>query len=105
MTKDREFTPRLGKPRDVGKATKPYLSRVQKAVALAGERRQGKSGKFSGTRSGRGTGHGAVLAARGQANPFRRRVVIKSRIVKIRGKNLKAAQVHLRYIQRDGVTR
>ncbi|MBK1669789.1 conjugal transfer protein TraI [Rhodovibrio sodomensis] len=35
----------------------------------------------------------------------RRRVVVKSRIVRLRGQGLGAARAHLKYIQRDGVTR
>src|SRR3546814_11913841 len=34
-----------------------------------------------------------------------RRVVVKTRLVKLAGKGLGAAAAHLRYIQRDGVTR
>ena len=34
-----------------------------------------------------------------------RRVIIKSRIVKLAGNGMKGAQAHLRYIQRDAVTR
>jgi type IV secretory pathway VirD2 relaxase len=57
-----------------------------------------------GSRIGRGAGVGRVLADRHAA--FRlRRVVIKTRLAKIGAKGLKAARLHLRYIQRDGVTR
>ena len=46
-----------------------------------------------------------VLGARDRYAAFRaRRVIVKSRIVKLKGK-LDAAAAHLRYIQRDGVTR
>ena len=48
---------------------------------------------------------GKVLASRDNLSAFRsRRVIIKTRIVKMRGTGAKAAALHLRYIQRDGVT-
>jgi type IV secretory pathway VirD2 relaxase len=47
-----------------------------------------------------------VLSARDQYAAFRqRRVIIKSRIVKLAGKGMQGARAHLRYVQRDGVTR
>jgi type IV secretory pathway VirD2 relaxase len=47
-----------------------------------------------------------VLASRDCYAAFRaRRVVVKTRIIKMAGKGLGAARLHLRYIQRDGVTR
>jgi type IV secretory pathway VirD2 relaxase len=47
-----------------------------------------------------------VLASRDRYAAFRaRRVVVKTRIVKMAGKGLDAARLHFRYIQRDGVTR
>ncbi|WP_040843727.1 relaxase/mobilization nuclease RlxS, partial [Nitrospirillum viridazoti] len=60
----------------------------------------------SGARKGRGAGVGRVLASRDQFSAYRqRRVIIKSRIVKLAGKGMAGARAHLRYIQRDGVTR
>jgi type IV secretory pathway VirD2 relaxase len=47
-----------------------------------------------------------VLASRDRYAAFRqRRVVIKTRLIKLAGRGLKAAGAHLRYLQRDGVTR
>jgi type IV secretory pathway VirD2 relaxase len=47
-----------------------------------------------------------VLASRDRYAAFRsRRAIVKSRIVKLGGNGAKAALAHLRYIQRDGVTR
>src|SRR5262249_10643127 len=102
MSRDTEFTPKLGKIRNLGgRRGKGYVQRVLRVMALAGKSRSGKGG-FTGKRYGRGAGIGSVLAARERS--FRqRRVIIKSRIIKMRGKGLNAARVHLRYIQRDGV--
>ena len=109
---DDELIPRLGRIRSRGSAkrAKPYLQRVLHAVTLAGGRPRGggpngKSG-FQGNRIGRGAGVGRVLASGDRYAAFRaRRVIVKTRIVKMAGKGLDAARVHLRYIQRDGVTR
>lgn len=61
---------------------------------------------FQGNRIGRGAGVGRVLATRDRYAAFRaRRVIVKTRIVKLAGKGLDAARLHLRYIQRDGATR
>ena len=111
MTRDDEFEPKLGKIRSVGsKRGRRYLQQVLHAVALAGGVRRGggsqRRGTFHGNRIGRGAGVGRVLASRDRYAAYRqRRVIIKSRIVKLAGNGLKGAQAHLRYIQRDGVTR
>jgi type IV secretory pathway VirD2 relaxase len=109
---DDDLVPRLGRirSRGSGKRAKRYLQRVLHAIALAGGKprggsRKGRSG-FHGNRIGRGAGVGRVLASRDRYAAFRaRRVVVKTRIVKIAGKGLDGARLHLRYIQRDGVTR
>ncbi|HLG90330.1 MAG TPA: relaxase/mobilization nuclease RlxS [Alphaproteobacteria bacterium] len=109
MVHDDRFEPRLGKIRARGsKRGQRYLHQVLKAIALAGGRsRLGSRGRrFHGDRIGRGAGVGRVLASRDRYAAFRvRRVIIKSRIVKLAGQGLKAARAHMRYIQRDGVTR
>jgi type IV secretory pathway VirD2 relaxase len=51
--------------------------------------------------------HRGVVAARtvGQLNARARRVLIKSRLVNLRKIGLRSTQVHLRYLERDGVTK
>ena len=112
MAQEDELVPRLGRIRSRGssKRAKRYLQRVLRAVALAGGRPRGGSPKgqsgFQGNRIGRGAGVGRVLANRDRYAAFRaRRVVVKTRIVKMAGKGRDGARLHLRYIQRDGVTR
>ena len=89
-----------------GRKALPYISRVlrtaEKAVGTPGRFRQ--TSRFTGARIGRGGAQGA-LAATGRRTPGRRRVVIKTRVVRMKGTDLGAARTHLRYIQRDGVTR
>jgi len=109
---DDELLPKLGRIRSRGssKRSRPYLHRVLRAIALAGGRPRGGSPNrrsgFHGNRIGRGAGVGRVLASRDRYAAFRaRRVVVKTRIVKLAGKGRDGARLHLRYIQRDGVTR
>src|SRR3546814_9904828 len=89
------------------KGGRKFLHQVLAASNLA---RGGTGGtrksRFTGSRIGRGAGVGRVLASRDRYAAFRqRRVIIKSRIVKLAGKGMDGARAHLRYIQRDGVTR
>src|SRR3546814_9816198 len=111
MTRDDDFKPKLGKIRSRGsKRGRKYLHRVLQATMLAGGRlRIGSSArkaKFHGGQIGRGASIGRMLATRDRYAAFRsRRVVVKSRIVKLAGNGIKGARAHLRYIQRDGVTR
>jgi type IV secretory pathway VirD2 relaxase len=105
-TEDR-FEPKLGKIRSRGgKKSRTYLQRVLHAAGLAGPgfRRIGASA-FSGARIGRGAAHGTSAAMRRGRLTGRRRVIIKTRIVKLQGQGIGAARAHLKYIQRDGVTR
>ena len=91
------FKPKLGKIRSRGdRKAKTYLQRVLHAASLSGPGfgRMGAS-TFSGSRIGRGGGWGTG----------RRRVIVKTRIVKLQGQGIGAARAHLKYIQRDGVTR
>jgi type IV secretory pathway VirD2 relaxase len=101
---DEDFKPRLGRIRSAGgKAGRTYLRRVLHAVARAGGRLSGGGG-FTGRRIGRGSGVARVLADR-HTGLRARRAVVKARIVRLGKSGLAAAGAHLRYIQRDGVTR
>lgn len=104
---DDEFEPRLGRMRASGsKRAKKYTSLVVAAVRRAGGRTGIRSRRFDGSRIGRGASIARVLASGDRHAAFRsRRVVVKTRLVRIAGKGLGPAQTHLRYIQRDGVTR
>src|SRR3546814_7679654 len=60
--------------------------------------------RFTGARLGRGNGIGRVLRqVSSRPGSTARRVVVKSRVVKL-GKGM-AAAAHLRYLERDGTTR
>ncbi|WP_246660642.1 relaxase/mobilization nuclease and DUF3363 domain-containing protein [Nitratireductor sp. XY-223] len=121
MSHDDDFKPKPGRIRARGaKRGRKFLHRVLAASNLA---RGGASGTrkpgFTGKRTGRGAGTGRVLASRDRHAALRqRRVMVKSRIVKLAGKGkgraggmaggrargMESARAHLRYIQRDGVT-
>jgi hypothetical protein len=100
MTDD-DFEPRLGKIR--GRASPSFRNQVIRALARAGCSGARRSG-FTGARLGRGGATGRVLSDLYGAMR-QRRVVIKTRIVKIGSAGLGAAKNHLRYLQRDGVAR
>ena len=99
-----EFEPQLGRMRGRGKEQR-YLSRVVKAAKRAGMK-TGRRGRFDGSRIGRGASVARVLRSRDRLGAFRsRRVIVKIRPVGLGGKGMGGAKAHLRYIQRDGVTR
>ena len=98
MTDNRDdiFRPKLGRMRDRGNARpKTFINRVLKQIAA-----EGASGVADTTQRGRVLG-----LPTGGDHVHHRRVVIKTRIVKFRDGQLGAARAHLRYIQRDGVTK
>ena len=110
MVQNDDFEPRLGKPRALGsRQGKSYLSRVLRSAMLASGGVFGKAPrklKFTGARIGRGAGVARVLSSRDRFAAYRaRRVIVKFSIPKLAGKGLDAARAHMRYVQRDGVTR
>src|SRR5438309_6203988 len=101
-----EFRPRLGRMRSGGsRRGRKYLHRVLAAAARAGmPRRSGR--RFVGSRIGRGGVAARMLGMQDRNAGLRaRRAVVKTRLVHLGDRGLGAARAHLRYIQRDGVTR
>jgi type IV secretory pathway VirD2 relaxase len=110
MANDDDLEPRLGRMRQTPtRRGRSYMSEVLRAANLAGgiKAAGGTRSRFHGNRSGVGVGVGRVLASRDRFAAYRqRRVMVKSRIVRLdRANGIGAARAHLRYIQRDGVTR
>jgi type IV secretory pathway VirD2 relaxase len=107
-TDDDTFEPRLGRMRSQsGKRARKYLHRVLAAASLArgGVAMAGSGGSFKGSRIALGAGVGRMLGARDRFAAYRqRRVIVKTRLVRLSGKGMDGARAHLRYIQRDGVT-
>jgi type IV secretory pathway VirD2 relaxase len=99
-----EFEPkpgRMGHGRT--KRETPYVRKVLNAAykhGFAAKRKSGFTGKYIGRGSAIGT-----LAAAGFFPKGQRRVLVKVRIAKLRAGDLSAPRAHLRYLQRDGVTR
>ena len=86
-----------------GPRAERFVSRVLKEVSKAGA-------KASGQRAGRPTstfGRGRVAAgmAGNRLDAHARRVVIKARFMVLRKAGANSVSTHLRYIERDGVTR
>ncbi|HKX88932.1 MAG TPA: conjugal transfer protein TraI, partial [Sphingopyxis sp.] len=102
-----DFEPKLGRMRSTkGRRARKYLGRLLAAATLAGRRSGPRAARFDGSRIGRGAPIGRLLANRGsRSRQTMRRVVIKTRLVRLAGKGIAAATAHLKYIQRDGVTR
>ncbi len=87
----------------VGPRPERFVSQVLKEVSKAGA-------KASGKRAGRpasifGRGRVAAGMAGGRLGAHARRVVIKARFVVLRKAGANSVSTHLRYIERDGVTR
>ena len=104
---DDEFEPKLGRMRAKGsKRAAKYLGRIVVAARLAGTVTGVRNRRFDGSRIGRGASIGRLLSSRDRLAGFRaRRAVVKTRLVRLGTKGMGTARAHLRYIQRDGVTR
>jgi type IV secretory pathway VirD2 relaxase len=110
MSDDDDFEPVLGRQRSKGGRPRPrkFLHRVLAATNLARGGAFGRSRKadFTGSRIGRGAGVGRVLSARDRYAAFRqRRVIVKARLVLLKGRGFDGAKAHLRYVERDGTNR
>lgn len=102
-----DFTPRLGRPGDRGRAgAQRFSKQVRRAAARLGPA-AGKT-RFSGAGLGRGGASARALEMRPRKLPaFRiRRVVVKTYVARARpGGGGGALRAHLGYLQRDGVER
>ncbi len=105
--RDDEVRPKLGRIGDrKGRKTISYITRVlrtaEKAVGAPGRFR--RTSRFTGARIGRGRAQGSVAAL---ASALLGGDGSSSRPgwVRLKGGDLGAARAHLRYVQRDGVTR
>lgn len=104
---DDDFTPKVGRGSGKdGKKILRYGSRVVLAARLAGRKTGVARRRFDGSRIGRGASIGRLLSSRDHFAGLRaRRAIVKTRLVRLGTKGLSGARAHLRYIQRDGVTR
>lgn len=104
---DDDFKPKLGRSRSKdGKRTAKYGGRILAAARLAGTKTGVKARRFDGSRIGRGASVGRLLSSRDRFTGMRaRRAVVKASLIRLQGKAGQVARAHMRYIQRDGVTR
>ncbi len=86
-----------------GPRSQRFVSQVLKQVSKAGAKSSGKS--LGGPANTFGRGRVAASRAGQRLGPNARRMVIKSRFVALRRASPNSVAVHLRYIERDGVTR
>ena len=104
---DNRFRPRVSPPKSRGRARTPkFTARVLKAVSHSGST-SGRSFSSRQVRSGArlGRGHVAAKFAGQSLRGGSRRVVIKTRLVKLEKAGTRSTITHLRYIERDGVTK
>ncbi len=101
-----EFQPKLGRIRSVsGRKNQKYINRIVRDIRRTAQPKSRSSrSTFTGSKSGRGYSVAATQRVR-NFQPGRRRVINKARFTRIKNGDLGAARAHLRYIQRDGVTR
>lgn len=104
---DDDFNPKIsGRRARGGKKAASYAGRIIAATRLAGKTSGVRSRRFDGSRIGRGASMGRLLSSRDRLAGFRaRRAIVKTRLVRLGPKGMGTARAHLRYIQRDGVTR
>jgi type IV secretory pathway VirD2 relaxase len=107
MSDEEIFTPKLGRsPGKDGRNVLRYSSRILVAARVAGRKTGIVRRRFDGSRIGRGASIGRLLSSRDRFGGLRsRRAIVKTRLVRLGPKASPAARAHLRYIQRDGVTR
>jgi type IV secretory pathway VirD2 relaxase len=107
VVSDDDFAPKLGRKRGKdGKRALKYGGRILAAARLAGAKTGVRSRRFDGSRIGRGASVGRLLSSRDRFTGMRaRRAVVKASLIRLQGKAGQVARAHMRYIQRDGVTR
>ena len=100
-----EFNPKLGRIRDTANnAQLRTNTQMLRETGRAGARAVRQRGHITSAMPKRGMGAG-VRAAAGLIAPGSRRVIVKARYTRIAAGDMGAARAHLKYIQRDGVTR
>ena len=101
---DDAFRPKSGAPKSrAGPRTQRFVSQVLKQVSKTGALASKAGAGRPANKFGRGRVAATVAGRRLGTNA--RRVVVKSRFVALRRASPSSVAVHLRYIERDGVTR
>lgn len=97
---EQRFRPQLGAPKQRGQT---FVNQVLRQANKAGTGKPRKADHQPGARLGRG--HVAARFSAQQLPPNARRVTIKTRLVNLRQAGKRSTLSHLRYIERDGVSR
>ena len=97
---EQEFRPQPGKPRQRGQT---FVNQVLRQANKAGTGKSRKAAHQPGAVIGRG--HVAARFSAQKLNHNARRVTIKTRLVNLRKAGKRSTLTHLRYIERDGVSR
>lgn len=101
---DDRFRIRPGPPRSrPGPRSQRFVSQVLKEISKTGARRAATTGTRPASTFGRGRVAAGALARHPGVDA--RRVIIKSRFVVLKHAGAKSVATHLRYIEREGVTR
>jgi hypothetical protein len=103
---DDEFNVRLGRIGNRGRS-ESFVNQVLRAARKAGYNGSA-AGRRGGTRYGHSTfGRGRTAFGRSRLFAAQRRVVVKARVVRHRGRAFRSAPLsaHIAYLERDGVTR
>jgi type IV secretory pathway VirD2 relaxase len=101
-SRDDHLRPKPGRIRSLGKARpRLFLHRVLKEMSFT--KPPASRSTFTGYRLGRGNDLGRYGRAGYRFGPAYRRVIIKTRLVRLKARG--GARTHLRYIQREGVSR
>jgi len=101
---DERFRPRVAPPRSKRAGSDRFVTRVLRSAERAGPLRAGMQPKRTGGAK-LGRGHVASAFAGKRLDARSRRVVVKTRLVVLKAAGPRATAKHLRYIERDGVTK
>jgi len=106
-----DFKPRLGR---IGRDNpRSFINKINKAVArsraaMGRTKYSGTSGRFNARGRGAkvvgGLKHGGGWKTESGMRFRARRVIVKARVVKLKGAASRAAYAHLRYLQREGAS-
>jgi len=106
---DDRFRPKVAPPKARGRGLRPAFisqtSRAGRTIGNAPSLRGSAGGPRTGKRKAFGRGQVAARLAGRNLDARARRVTIKTRLVNLKTASARSTQQHLRYIERDGVTR
>jgi type IV secretory pathway VirD2 relaxase len=103
--KDDDFEPKLGRSRAKGKSPRKFISRVLRAASKAGPVSRGGLRYNRGASASFGRGQVAARLVGNRMSATSRLVTVKTLLVNLKRTPMGSSIAHLKYIERDGVTR